>query len=135
LYMTVKDAMTFNDAVLLRLLLTDRQIDEEEISIIGIESAIFNGYTEVVKIVLEDKRLPLPQFGMRLAVGYLDILALLLADGRIDPAINRNEAIDLAFKKGYIKAVEMLLKDERVVKSLSKIRYDRYLNAVNSLKR
>ena len=80
---------------------------------------MFEGHTEVVKLLLQDKRVD-PSVGnnsvIRLASqnGHTDVVKLLLQDGRVDPSNNDNCAIIWASENGHINVVKLLSQDERV---------------------
>ena len=46
--------------------------------------------------------------------GHIEVVELLLTDGRADPSANSNCAIRLAAEYGYAKVVELLLADKRI---------------------
>lgn len=84
-----------------------------------IRSAVWNGYFEIVELLLKDCRVD-PAARNNYCVetaagkGFLRILQLLLKDERVDPAANNNSAIRIAARYGQLDEVELLLKDSRV---------------------
>ena len=54
------------------------------------------------------------------ANGHTEVVKLLLKDKRVDPTARNNFAIRWAAKKGYQDVVRLLLKDKRVIESLDK---------------
>lgn len=63
---------------------------------------------------------------MAAKTGSADVVELLLADERVDPAAENNEAIRWAAKNGQIDVVELLLADERVHSRLSRQEIEKY---------
>lgn len=85
----------------------------------AINHACLNGYTEIVRILLEDGRVdPADPYNSPIIFasrnGYHEIVKLLLMDKRVDPADKNNEAIDGAGQYGHIEVVRLLLADWRV---------------------
>ena len=82
-------------------------------------SAIENGQLEVVKALLEDKRVD-PSDDKNLAIqrasscGHLEVVKALRKDKRVDPSDDNNLAIRWASKNGRVEVVKLLLKDHRV---------------------
>ena len=81
--------------------------------------AIQKDKTEVVKLLLQDKRVdPSAEdnYAIRWASanGYTDIVKLLLEDERVDPSAGDNYAIRWASANGREEVVKLLLKDKRV---------------------
>ena len=77
------------------------------------------GYVEVVKLLLQDRRAnpaARANYALREAAEnkHLKVLKLLLEDGRADPGVWGNEIIKLASKKGNVEVVKILLADDRV---------------------
>jgi ankyrin repeat protein len=83
------------------------------------EHSCNNGYTDVVELLLQDKRVD-PSVRNNYAIrwaskyGHTDVVELLLQDKRVDPSDGDNEAILYASEKGHTEIVRMLLKDSRV---------------------
>ena len=48
--------------------------------------------------------------------GHTDVVKLLLSDKRVDPSADNNTAIQLATKYGHRDVVRLLLEDDRVIK-------------------
>ena len=48
----------------------------------------------------------------------VDVVKLLLEDGRVDPTIENNLALYLAIKEGHVRVVKVLLEDGRVVPNM-----------------
>ena len=77
------------------------------------------GYIDLVKMLLEDKRVnpaANDNFAIRLASrnGYTEVVKVLLADLRVDPCFADNHAIRWASKNGHTEIFKLLLKDSRV---------------------
>ena len=83
------------------------------------KSAITNGNTEAVRLLLADGRVDPSARGnsaIRWASskGHTEIVGLLLADGRVDPSARGNEAIRWASWNGHTETVRLLLANGRV---------------------
>jgi ankyrin repeat protein len=124
---------TFNpllgDYSLLRNLLEEERseilyilLKEHDIStfnnIVFIDSC-YNGYTKIVKLLLQDKKID-PTTSDNLAIiescqnGHIDIIHLLLKNKNVNPAANKNLALIMAAQNGHFNVIEILLKDRRV---------------------
>ncbi|MBS0286996.1 MAG: ankyrin repeat domain-containing protein [Proteobacteria bacterium] len=85
----------------------------------AIGEAARNGQLDVVKLLLQDKRVD-PTAKENQAIrnaaknGHLDVVKLLLDDKRADPSSQNNEAILEAAKNGHADVVDLLLQDNRV---------------------
>jgi hypothetical protein len=103
------------------------------------ESAIWSvcqyGFTEIVKILLEDGRAD-PRVKNSVTMYwalnnlYTDIIKLLIKDGRADPSIDKNGALDWAADEGHVNIIKQLLKDQRIIDNLTpdqKIRFAKYI--------
>ena len=78
-----------------------------------------NGHYNVVKLLLEDKRInpaDIDNWAIQLASlnGHYNVVKLLLEDKRVNPADINNLAIRWASKKGHYNVVKLLMKDKRV---------------------
>jgi len=93
----------------------------------AIRMASDKGYSELVELLLKDKRVD-PTINdnkpMRSALKYhhYDVVKVLLADKRVNPAVYENYAIQLASKYGHADVVKLLLADKRVNPAV----YDNY---------
>ena len=80
--------------------------------------ACSNGDVELVKKFLIKHDISIGNCGWALRYscyfGYLDIIELLILDGRADPAALNNAAIQFASEEGYADIVSLLLQDSRV---------------------
>jgi len=71
------------------------------------------GYTEVVQLLLQDRRVD-PSAGNNSSIqwasryGYTGIVRLLLQDRRVDPSDGNNWSIRGASQKGHLEVVELL---------------------------
>ena len=86
---------------------------------IAIRLASYHGHSEIVKLLLQDKRAdPSDQNNQAIiwasAEGRTEIVEILLKDKRVDPSAYNNQAIRLASDGGHTEIVEMLSKDKRV---------------------
>jgi hypothetical protein len=85
----------------------------------AIDSAAYNGHTEIVKLILADSRVD-PSIcnnwtiGIASSAGHTEVVKLLLADSRINPSADNNYAFRYASERGYIEVVKLLLADSRV---------------------
>lgn len=88
----------------------------------AIRYAAENGYADIVKLLLKDKRVD-PAAGYNYAIRYAaandhyDVVKLLLKDKRVDPSANDNEIIKKLLRRGSskdIKLIELVFSDERV---------------------
>ena len=75
------------------------------------------GYLEAVRLLL--KRVN-PDDGYNTAIrrastyGHVEVVRMLLKDGRFDPSVFNNRAIRWASTRGHVEVVRELMKDERV---------------------
>jgi len=84
---------------------------------IAIASSAYNGFTEIVELLLRDPRVdPNKHNSLGLAAqnGHTETVRLLLNDQRNDPSRRGNEAIIDAVKNGHIEVVRLLLSNPRV---------------------
>jgi ankyrin repeat protein len=111
-------AVEKNDVKKVKLLIADN-VDPSTDYNYAIRLASNNGYTEIVEILLKDKRVN-PSTDYNYAIGkasengYIEIVKLLLADVRVDPSDDANYAIRHASKRGHVEIVKLLLTDSRV---------------------
>lgn len=83
-----------------------------------IQRACRQGYTEIVKVLLEDGRAD-PTFGDNEAIrnacynNHIDVVRVLLQDGRADPASRNGFCIGFASRYGFLSVVKALLQDGR----------------------
>jgi len=62
--------------------------------------------------------------------GHTEIVRLLLSDKRVDPTANHNQAIQLAACNGHTETVCLLLSDKRVRDKLSKEEKIKFQNMI-----
>lgn len=107
------NAINNNDINTVELLLP--QIDPTNDDHFCLEIAATNGYTEIVELLLNDKRVKpyASAFIGACANGHLDIIKLLIKY-KINPAIENNEGLIVAVQNGHEKTVEYLMNDHRV---------------------
>ena len=85
----------------------------------AIRTASENGYTEIVKLLLEDQRVD-PSDDENEAIiyacanGHTEVVRLLLADPRVDPTDDENDAFNQACKNNHVEIVQLLLADPRI---------------------
>lgn len=109
-------AATKGHAEVVRLLLQDGRVDPSDKSNASICLACQGGHGEVVRILLQDPRV-VPHDTCLVEAsknGYADVVALLLADGRPDPASSGQSAIRKAVSYGRTEVTRLLLQDKRV---------------------
>ena len=86
---------------------------------IAIRWASRSGYTEIVRILLEDEKVD-PSAINNSAIlsasrdGHIEIVRMLLEDERVDPSAHDNQALRLASMNGHAEVVKVLLADPRV---------------------
>src|SRR3972149_12315787 len=83
-----------------------------------------NGHYNVVKLLLEDKRInPADRYNWAIQLasfyGHYNIVKLLLGDNKVNPADDNNSAIQWASYNGHYNIVELLLEDKRVINSFN----------------
>lgn len=97
------------------LLLSDRiSLTDNEYHRI-LEISVESGLTNFVKLLLKKYKTN-NNNAIIIACnnGHLDIVKILLDDGRIDPAVLDNEAIIIAARNGHYEIVKLLMNDTRV---------------------
>jgi ankyrin repeat protein len=109
-----------NNLPIVYFLLQDSRFDP----MTGIECASRNGYTDIVRLLLDARRDNNNVEKMNLALqeasrsGHTNIVKMFLdeskTDIRIDPSLRNNYAFRWACENGHIEVVRMLLTDERV---------------------
>ncbi|KAJ3196425.1 hypothetical protein HDU82_001796 [Entophlyctis luteolus] len=82
------------------------------------EYVVDRGCPEIVKIFLEDPRVEVSNNAF-LKANNVPVLELLLADVRLDPSFNQNEAVFAASHELQFKLLERYLADERVIQKLT----------------
>ncbi len=85
----------------------------------AIRSASYHGYTEIVKLLLQDERVDPSahnNYAIRLASnnGHTEVVKLLLQNKRVDPSAHNNYAIRLASNNGHTEVIKLLLQNKRV---------------------
>ena len=86
----------------------------------AIKYASLDGYTEIVKLLLQDERVDPSADNRNDAIryasmnGHTEIVKLLLQDKRVDPSNKKNLAIGFASYYGHTEVVKLLLQDKRV---------------------
>ena len=81
----------------------------------AIGEAAYYGNLEVVKLLLADKRVnPAAAIKVASRKGNVEIVKLLLEDGRADTSVCYNYAIGIASQEGHVEVVKLLLEDGRV---------------------
>jgi hypothetical protein len=103
---------------MLKVLLKEKILDPS-IDICFIDAAVFRNRSEIVRLLLANKRVRITRMDdILISVashrGYTEIVRLLLADKRVDPTFYDNHAIKLASDRGHVEIVRMLLADKRV---------------------
>ena len=139
-----EEAIKNNKSAKIRLLLADPNVDPS--FPIGNGYAILdaseNGYFEIVKLLLNDKRIN-PAIGYNYAIsgssknGHIEIVKLLLNDKRVDPSQGHSYTIRQAHANGHKNVVELLWKDNRVKNILKNDYielYDEFIKKDNLIK-
>ena len=85
----------------------------------AIDIALKKGYTDLVKVLLQDKRVKSTinkNIFLQKVVenGNIEIVKLLLQDKNVNPGYNNNLAIQIAATCGHTKIVKLLLQNKRV---------------------
>lgn len=113
-----------------RILLADKRVHPEsgleEISPLNeaccpISRDRYQDYLEIIRLLLQDKRVTLSMdrdrdgiFYMPCYFGHLEIVDLLLLDGRADPNARDSDALRTAMMREHTSVVKRLLQDKRV---------------------
>jgi ankyrin repeat protein len=119
-------AVKNNDVEKVKLLLKKMFFNPAIYNDYAIEISSKNGYTEIVKLLLEDKRVnPAPNFHNYPLVyaslhGHTDIVDLLLKDKRVNPTADNNYSISLAFRNKHEDVVALLWNNQSVKNTLEK---------------
>ena len=113
LFLTVVKA---NDINMVKELLK-QNIDPSYNSNEAMYTALKNGFVEIIKLLLQDKRLKISKnevFQQAAQRGYVEVVKLLLQDKKVDPSDIDNYAIRYAAEYGRTEVVKLLLQDSRV---------------------
>nr|QBK89623.1 MAG: ankyrin repeat protein [Pithovirus LCPAC001] len=100
------------------------QFDTSGTNNLSLTTASLKGNVEIVKLVLMHKKFNPYLKGTNRAIiyaarkGHLEVVLILLVDGRIDPSYDDNKAIREASTRGYLEIVKVLLSDSRVDPSI-----------------
>ena len=108
-----------------KMLLKDERVDLHKmiglnkLCDIAMVSASVWGYFDIVKLLLQDKRIDPSgdnNYAIRFAskYGYFGIVGLLLNDERVNPSDDNNYAIRFASDNGHFDLVRLLLDNERI---------------------
>jgi ankyrin repeat protein len=123
----LKKAIKKNDIEAVILLLSNADLNPSYNDNEGIKIAAQYGYTEIVKLLLEDKRITNldknssgDPIGFACLHGHLEVVKLLINDPRNNPNNDNNIALHAAIDRGFSDIVELLLKDKRVDPSCMK---------------
>ena len=102
-------AMAFNNPGLVHLLLANPRIDPNNEDFL--KKAIEQGQTEIVRMLLPRVVLSVHNNALVVASvnGHTEIVRILLADPRVDPAYGGNYAFENACARGHIDVVRLLL--------------------------
>ena len=101
---------------IVRLLLNDQRVNPADQNNEPIRIAAVRGYDVIFRLLINDQRVTPPPDTLEGALehfGNVDIVRAILMDGRVDPAFNNSECIELAVDSGYKEVVQMLLDDGR----------------------
>lgn len=120
---TITEYAKMGEAEAVSTLLEDKDVTKTNANN-SLMMASANGHSEVVKILLADRRVD-PSANGGYAImwpsvnGHLEVLRLLLADGRVDPSAGDNQAIRLAAMTGHWEVIKLLLADGRADPSVN----------------
>ncbi len=109
-------------------LLEDSRVDPSASDNNAIQSASLNGHLSVVNRLLQESDVdPSDEYNRAIQLATnVHVIDRLLQDPRVDPTANYNYAIRYAFTHRYYDAVNRLLQDERVRRSLSHENLQKY---------
>ena len=95
---------------------TNADIEKYPLEEYALGKAVKYGNVDIVKLLLEDERSnpTLDYIIEAIKKEYIEILKLLLANGRVDPGETDNQAIFTACSLGYREVTIILLNDDRV---------------------
>lgn len=115
----IRGAISEGCEQVVKLLLKDERVNPNACSGFPISEAIEKGYTNTIKVLLNDKRVDFTFYNEDSIVSVSKwnkkkILELLLKDGRTNPNLNHNAALEWAHFRGYVEIARLLLNDERV---------------------
>ena len=100
---------------LIRFILNNKGLSFQTEYDYAIGEAAYYGNLEVVKLLLADKRVnPAAAIKVASRKGNVEIIKLLLEDGRANPSSGNNYAIRKASENGHVEVVKLLLADKRV---------------------
>lgn len=87
-------------------------------------TAVTHNHPEVVKLLIADPRVEMDETSQNYNMlihasgyGHVEVVRVLLEDGRIDPINAENGALSAAIRNGHPKVMELLLSDRRVRES------------------
>ncbi len=100
---------------IVHLLMADTRVNPADENSIALYWAAINGYPKVVRLLLTELRInPVMTFLETCEEGQIESVRILLADPRVDPAVNHNQAIIKASSNGHVEIVRLLMADPRV---------------------
>lgn len=113
------NAIENNNILIVKALLQEKNA-KPFMNVWAIEHAAGNGYVEIVKLLLNDKRINTSHHAISCASenGYIEIVKALLKDNRIDPTTSNNYSIKHANKNNHHSTVKLLWRDSRVKTTL-----------------
>lgn len=103
--------------LIVKRLLNDPRMSANKDYSLGLVLAALDGRKKIIDMLITSQKIELNQFVWRAACTFPEVEKLLhrlLADQRLDPSANNNEAIIIACRFGNIKIVDRLLQDKRV---------------------
>ncbi len=102
---------------IVELLLKDSRVDPRTNDNKALKIAVRYDNASVVNLLLKDHRvnpITVNPIAIASANGSTNVIKILLADTRLDPSDDDNEAIELASQYGHTEVMELLLNDNRV---------------------
>lgn len=101
-------------------LLNDDRVDPSVEDNVCLLTAVKKRYTDIVRLLLNHKKVTPSSTHIKWAVsGYhVDILKMLLKDGRVNPAEDNLSALSSAMNNQYMDIFKILLKDKRILNGM-----------------
>lgn len=114
--MAIWKAANNGDTAIVELLLADPRVDPSDHDNMAIIAALICGHIDIVKLLLTDKRVVVSEYNFEDVVrkSNVEIVRILLEDGRVNPSFDNNLPIRIATKNGNDRIVRLLLADDRV---------------------
>lgn len=119
--------------------LIDNGFDPSYMKNYGLRIASNNGHLDIVKLLLNDKRVDPSAFNncaliWSISNGHLDVVKELLKHKRVDPSDGNNCTLTISLERGYLDILKQILKDERVTSKLSKYQVEKYQKQIREMR-